>query len=1214
MKRDRKTDIRGAGAVIAAVILSVLFVSNIPALTTYYPVNNALFQTYAWTGKGGYASAYTATIGANMTISGIPAGATIVDAFAYGFAEALNYDEGNNALLVLNGVNLRNYQHADALGDEGIIGYCAGCDGSSKSAMTKRYNIGPNGANIVTGNGNYNTAGSVQWMAMSMVVVWKLDTSPCTSIVMAQGTDFIDASSFTWSKFPLTWLDNPVKATPDVTVEWHGMAGQQGGDTERYEIYTDGTYTTPSWQSAMNIQPGGTNAEYYKQAFNTVGAFYPGQQTAYLGGSGGESGGHYVYNVVLQNRGSGTCDDVSIPPKALTLTKTAQPVSNMMGGAVTYSFNTCNNGSQAIGGITCGDDFNDGRVSPYAYLTGGSGIWASGAIDKVSEVAGTLNFGAFDDVAIRNMGCPFYTGIVCADYKWTTQDGGTQGMIIKYASSTAKSLVLAMTGFNELAKVFTLRQGDTTFASFTGGTSMGTFTADVSGSPQICADFTTAGRVKIRVNGTQYLDVANTWIPDNVIGVGGFLSTVGGDPVSGNPSRWDNYIVDTTSVPIRDGTLTNVQVWDTVPAEVTYVNCSGCTYSGGIVRWSIPTLAAYACQNLQWWGTVNVAGPRNITNTAYYGATEEVYGPYLSNTAVVNVMAGTATYTNTPTNTLTPTRTNTLTPTSTSTFTNTPTNTFTNTLTNTPTNTFTNTPTNTPTNTSTATSTFTLTFTRTNTPTNTITNTPTDTNSPTATNTATPTNTATNTFTQTFTRTSTPTSTVTNTPTETNSPTGTNTPTATNTPTDTFTATNTRTQTPTNTATDTRTSTNTPTETFTRTYTPSQTTTGTPPPTWTYTDTPTNTNTYTQTFTRTYTNTPTLTNTPTETNSPTYTNTPTSTYTPTYTRTVTETPTLTWTGTAAPTWTYTNTPSETNTHTSTNTPTMTYTATDTFTVIPTNTYTVTNTWTNTNTPTWTYTPTFTSTSTYTFTSTNTHTWTNTFTDTFTPTNTFTPTMTPTPMPPDITMIMVSDSSSAAKGSLVKIYVILQNTGASNAREVRVWDTLPADVAFRPVESPGWSSSGGIISYTGGDIAAGATLTLEFTVEIIVDKTPTGDITIPGASSGYRLDIDPVGSMTQYRNGNQVRIVIGDILVFPNPYNVAAGGSMKFLNLPKDAKLMIYTISGEIVMQYSAMLKANFNWDGTNTGHSKVSPGIYYYIIRDKDQNIVKKDRVYVVGK
>lgn len=169
-------------------------------------------------------------------------------------------------------------------------------------------------------------------------------------------------------------------------------------------------------------------------------------------------------------------------------------------------------------------------------------------------------------------------------------------------------------------------------------------------------------------------------------------------------------------------------------------------------------------------------------------------------TLTFDVIAPTATPTNTAT--FTPTNTPTKTPTPTNTATSTPTST------NTPTNTATATPTRTPTATPTSTNT------PTNTPTSTPTNTPTST--PTATPTRTPTATPTFTFTPSPTFTFTPTATPTRTPTLT--PTNTPTNTATNTPTRTPTAT--ATNTATNTPTRTQTPSITPTFTASPTYTP----------------------------------------------------------------------------------------------------------------------------------------------------------------------------------------------------------------------------------------------------------------------------------------------------------------------------------------------------------------------------------------------------------
>jgi len=271
--------------------------------------------------------------------------------------------------------------------------------------MTKRFNVGPTGANIVTGSGTYSMAGTGSaWMSASLFVLYRRDSDPCITIVMAQGPDFINSSGATWSNFELDWSDqfNPVAATPDVTVEWHGFAGMQRSDTEAYRIYTDNTYSTVAWESSPNIQPNAAGANVYTQIFNTPGVFNVGQTKAYFGGTGGENGGLYVYSVILQNRGSGACDTSYTPLVALEMTKTAQPLTIQLGGIVTYSFYVCNNGARAIGGTTCSDDFNDNRVSPYHYLVGTSAIWTS--TDYVTETAGTFSFPTAQDMALINIG------------------------------------------------------------------------------------------------------------------------------------------------------------------------------------------------------------------------------------------------------------------------------------------------------------------------------------------------------------------------------------------------------------------------------------------------------------------------------------------------------------------------------------------------------------------------------------------------------------------------------------------------------------------------------------------------------------------------------------------------------------------------------------------------------------------------------------------
>ncbi len=278
------------------------------------------------------------------------------------------------------------------------------------------------------------------------------------------------------------------------------------------------------------------------------------------------------------------------------------------------------------------------------------------------------------------------------------------------------------------------------------------------------------------------------------------------------------------------GVAYDVVLYDTIPANATFVSCSnGCstTITAGVVVWTLGNL------NKDTSGSVNVTFHLNSAsywdNNSYlkYRCGTTVFYEY-SNTVHTLAVIFTATPTITKTGTSTPT--NTLSATGTQTWTNSPTHSPTWTIT------MTETPTGTPTSTGTVTDTFTFTITSTSSITPTHSNTPT--------------------ITRTFTI----------------SPTWTNSPpyTATGTPsiTPTFTITKTWTASPTDT----------PTGTYTQTTTMSATPSGTGTRTLTWTISPTATISPTITLTGTITQTPTITGTASI--SPTITITPTITETP----------------------------------------------------------------------------------------------------------------------------------------------------------------------------------------------------------------------------------------------------------------------------------------------------------------------------------------------
>jgi len=75
--------------------------------------------------------------------------------------------------------------------------------------------------------------------------------------------------------------------------------------------------------------------------------------------------------------------------------------------------------------------------------------------------------------------------------------------------------------------------------------------------------------------------------------------------------------------------------------------------------------------------------------------------------------------------------------------------------------------------------------------------------------------------------------------------------------------------------------------------------------------------------------------------------------------------------------------------------------------------------------------------------------------------------------------------------------------------------------------------------------------------------------------------------------------VGNVFVYPNPLRPARGHTqMNLINLPAEAELFIYTITGELVRRLSADVTGRAVWDGLNGEGFKAASGIYVALIRD----------------
>lgn len=665
--------------------------------------------------------------------------------------------------------------------------------------------------------------------------------------------------------------------------------------------------------------------------------------------------------------------------------------------------------------------------------------------------------------------------------------------------------------------------------------------------------------------------------------------------------------------------------------------------------------------------TPTMTNTQAITPTFTHTPSRSATGTYTRTITHTFTRTNTASPTSTGTAVNTPTFTRTITPSPTATFTGSATFTRTMTATNTGSPTFTNTGTptfsrtatptmaSTLTNTPTFTRTVSPTFSRTVTATPTYTVTPTVTitsmNTPTVTPTITATYTASPTGTPTFTRTASPTfsRTVTATPTYTATPTVTitsmNTPTVTPTITTTYTASPTGTPTFTRTASPTfsRTVTATPTFTVTLTVTITSinTPTVTPTITATYTASPTGTGTYTQTPTFTYTVSRTPSPTFTMTLTVTITSIDTATVTPTITQTHTASPTFTDTVTLSATATYTVTPTVTITSmdtatvtptvtpsftaTFTDTGTMTYTATPTVTITSIDTATVTGTVTRTNTDTPTFTATFTPTYTGTFTHsrtasptfTGTASSTMTLTMTLTSTCTYTATVTRTPggNPVDLLITIKASGDEPDVGAVVKYSITIRNPSPADVYNLFIWDSLPSNLTYLSSLGPVTPVINNNVLYwdmTGLTLAANSTLNIDFWVRInaiipldLIETAALADYNDPFYVPALGRHPPVMSAVHYYPEDLPV--------VFPNPFNPdkAVNNKLKFLNVIPGSTIIITTLSGEYVTAKSASMIRE-EWDGKNSGNKPVSPGIYYYIIKNPANGVVHVGKIFVV--
>jgi uncharacterized delta-60 repeat protein/uncharacterized repeat protein (TIGR01451 family) len=255
------------------------------------------------------------------------------------------------------------------------------------------------------------------------------------------------------------------------------------------------------------------------------------------------------------------------------------------------------------------------------------------------------------------------------------------------------------------------------------------------------------------------------------------------------------------------------------------------------------------------------------------------------------------------------------------------------------------------------------------------------------------------------------------------------------------------------------------------------------------------------------------------------------------------------------------------------------------------------------------------------------------TDTFSPTNTisatltpsfsatftctiFVPTFTPTPtmtvaLPasPQLSIIKSVSGDAPAPGAKIKYELEIRNIGTNPVYNIMVWDTLPVQLSFLSDLSGALSSENG--QYLLWDLSSkpaasplgpGDTIYVDFNVQIKFINTDFPIANYAGCDyevSGARYA--PVFSKLVFYPMDQPA-------VYPNP----AVDHVKFMNMVPGSRIEIYTLSAELVYSQEAQ-DVVVVWYCRNNSGKKASPGVYYYMIRDKDEKVRYRGKIFIIN-
>jgi uncharacterized repeat protein (TIGR01451 family) len=214
----------------------------------------------------------------------------------------------------------------------------------------------------------------------------------------------------------------------------------------------------------------------------------------------------------------------------------------------------------------------------------------------------------------------------------------------------------------------------------------------------------------------------------------------------------------------------------------------------------------------------------------------------------------------------------------------------------------------------------------------------------------------------------------------------------------------------------------------------------------------------------------------------------------------------------------------------------------------------------------------------------------------------------------MTIKITASGDDPAAGAVVKYTITIRNDGTAVTDNIRVWDTLPSNMTFLSSVTPDAPAVTGqylLWDMAGRTLAPGQQMILTFTA--VITNVTDGSLITTSALADYN---DPFYNDPYYKHppvfSGYNYYPEGDVRVYPNPFDLKSGKTLKFINITPGSNVLIYTLSGESVGAIYAK-DQKVEWDGKNRSGKECSAGIYYYLVVNQQTNKKRMGKLFVVN-